>query len=250
MFSRRPRRRPSGRGRGGPSPAQLVQPRPCRLIAGQAEHALQRKRADALPLVDDVPGGGEPAGQRRARAGEDRPRSHRRVAATRLTAPKTVGLLPPPAVDDAAEPADEPVGPAQPFEVPRIAGASGPLVGESWSVDANFASLKPTLEEELGRETRIWLSGKWCSPPSCGHCKRTSARWSRPATRRRVRPCSRLSSRRSGSSAVRRSIRPSLCTRFDHRQAQRARQDSNLRPLAPEASALSTELRARVYVQG
>lgn len=35
------------------------------------------------------------------------------------------------------------------------------------------------------------------------------------------------------------------CPRFDHRQVQRARQDSNLRLLPPEGSALSTELRAR-----
>jgi hypothetical protein len=42
-------------------------------------------------------------------------------------------------------------------------------------------------------------------------------------------------------------IYPSFaCPRFDHRQGQRARQDSNLRPRAPEARALSPELRALV----
>ncbi|MGH2823646.1 MAG: zinc ribbon domain-containing protein [Thermoleophilaceae bacterium] len=40
-------------------------------------------------------------------------------------------------------------------------------------------------------------------------------------------------SRRSGSSAARRSTRLSLCPRFDHRQDQRARQDSNLWPSVP-----------------
>ena len=53
------------------------------------------------------------------------------------------------------------------------------------------------------------------------------------------------SSKRSASSAAPRSTRASLCPRFDHRQGQRARQDSNLRLLPPEGSALSTELRAR-----
>ena len=44
--------------------------------------------------------------------------------------------------------------------------------------------------------------------------------------------------------AAPRSTRSSLCPRFDHRQGQRARQDSNLRLPPPEGGALSTELRA------
>jgi hypothetical protein len=68
---------------------------------------------------------------------------------------------------------------------------------------------------------------------SCGHCKPTSERSSKPATRHRGRRCSKRSSKRSASSAAPRSTPASLCPRFDERQGQRARQDSNLRPSVP-----------------
>src|SRR5271169_1102433 len=46
------------------SPAQLMQHRPCRLIAAQAQDALQAQRANAILLAGDLPHGAEPYRQR------------------------------------------------------------------------------------------------------------------------------------------------------------------------------------------
>src|SRR5665213_1580903 len=53
--------------------SELVQPRPRRLIAPQPEDPLQAQRGNALLLVHDIPDRREPAHQRRASPGEDRP---------------------------------------------------------------------------------------------------------------------------------------------------------------------------------
>ena len=93
--------------------AQLVQPRPCGLVAAESEHALQAQRADAVLLVDDVPDRREPADQWRPRAGQDRACRDRGLAPARRAATQPVGLLPPIAVHGSAEAADESVAPAQ-----------------------------------------------------------------------------------------------------------------------------------------
>ncbi len=96
---------------------ELVKPRPRGLIAAQAQDALQPERADALLLIDDVPDGREPTRQRRPRAGEDRARRHRRLAAAHPAAAQAVAHLPPAAIDHGAKSAHEPVPPAQLLEV-------------------------------------------------------------------------------------------------------------------------------------
>src|SRR5690606_23917617 len=60
-------------------PPQLVQPSPSRLIAAEAEHALQPERARSVLLRSDVPHRAEPQPQRLTRVLEDRAGGHRRL---------------------------------------------------------------------------------------------------------------------------------------------------------------------------
>ena len=108
--------------------AQLVQPRPRRLVAAQPEDALQAQRRDALFLIDHVPDRGEPAHQRRPGAGEgeDRGRRDRRLRATGRAATQPVRHLPPAAIDRSAEPAAETAAPPQSLQV----ALARPIVGE------------------------------------------------------------------------------------------------------------------------
>jgi len=97
--------------------AQLVQPRPRRLIAAQPQDALQAQRRYALLLVDDIPDRREPAHKRCARTRKDRARGDRGFRTTGRAAPQTVTHLPPVAIDHPTEATGEPGAPPQPLEV-------------------------------------------------------------------------------------------------------------------------------------
>ncbi len=58
-------------------PAQLVQPRPRRLVGAEPQVLLQARRRDAVPGRGDQPHRGQPRRQRRPRPVEDRARGHR-----------------------------------------------------------------------------------------------------------------------------------------------------------------------------
>ena len=62
--------------------AELVQPRPGRAVAAQAEDALQAQGAGAVLLAHHPPDRPEPQRQRGPGALEDRPRHHRRLVPT------------------------------------------------------------------------------------------------------------------------------------------------------------------------
>jgi hypothetical protein len=67
-------------------PTQLVQQRPRRLVAAQAEQPLQAESADAVLCARDIPGSLEPGRQRQPRVGEDRSRRDRVIRAAARTA--------------------------------------------------------------------------------------------------------------------------------------------------------------------
>ena len=106
--------------------AQLVQPRPRRLVAAEAEHPLQPERADAVLLVDHVPDRREPAPQRQPATVEDRPGGDRGLVSADRAAAQPAANRPPVAADRPAEATHEPLAPADALEVAQ----TRPLVGE------------------------------------------------------------------------------------------------------------------------
>ena len=107
---------------------------------------------------------------------------------------------------------------------------------------------------QLTPQSRISVPGQKDAVP-CGAASDHQATTASPSTRCSRMPAARSTGRKTrglghrlGHRAPTRPIRLlSRPSKPAHLQAllRRARQDSNLRPLAPEASALSTELRAR-----
>jgi hypothetical protein len=93
--------------------------------------------------------------------------------------------------------------------------------------------------------TRPRTSRSHSPTPSWASLPRTCARSSKRGRRASRKRSYKRSSPRSGSRAGKKSIPASSCPLFDHLTGQCARHDSNMRPLPPQGSALSPELRAR-----
>jgi hypothetical protein len=100
--------------------SELMQQRPGRLVAPEAEHTLERERAHPVLRAGRIPGRRKPGHKRQPRVGEDRPRRCRGAPVAGRAAQQTIAH--PPARNATAGRADEAAHPAQPREIVEANG--------------------------------------------------------------------------------------------------------------------------------